>query len=98
MNKQHTHKERNKLHFHATLKTDDSGTKILDPEKLFVGQLFDVLKIPFTEKCFATYCSGDVCPDGKKGELRMFVNGASTSDYQKYVWKDGDKIQLEFGT
>ena len=94
---QHTHKERNKLHFHSLIKTDPSGTEILEPEKLRLGGLFDQLGIPFTNTCFADYCNGDACPDGQTGTLRVVVNEVPNDKFADYVWKDGDQIKIEFG-
>lgn len=94
LNKQHTHKERDRLHFHALIKTDETGTNLLEPEKLRVGDLFEQLNIRFTRDCFMDYCNGDACPDGKPGTLRMAVNGVPNNEFAEYVWRDGDVIRI----
>lgn len=97
LNKQHTHKERDRLHFHALIKTDEKGTKLLEPDKVRLGELFDFLGIRFTNECFGEYCNGDSCPDGTVGNLTMNVNGVPNIQYDDYVWKDGDVIKIAFG-
>lgn len=96
LNRQHTHKERNKLHIHTTIKTDETGTELLEPEKIRVGELFDQLKIRFTNECFAEYCNNDSCPGGEPGKLRMRVNNAENKEFSKYTWNDGDSISIIF--
>lgn len=96
LDKQHTHKERNKLHYHALIKTDTTGAEILEPEKLRLGELFDYLKIRFNGSCFGDYCNMDKCKDGKEGRLSMTVNNAANDKHVDYVWKDGDGISIKF--
>jgi len=95
LDEQHTHKERNYLHFHELLKTDKSGTEVLNPDELQVGEFFDFLNVPFNETCFNGYCTGDLC-DGQPGVLRMVVNGESNDEFDEYSWRDGDVIEIIF--
>ncbi|MBI4148159.1 hypothetical protein HY490_02605 [Candidatus Woesearchaeota archaeon] len=93
LNKQHTHKERNRLHYHALIKTDPTGTQLLEPEKLRIGELFDYLQMPFTPTCLGQHCN--TC-DGKPAHTTMTVNGVPNNQLSDYVWKDGDRITIEF--
>ncbi len=93
----HTHKERDYLHFHSLIKTDEAGTEILEPEKLAIGNIFNQLDIRFTDECFADYCNGDKCPDGKPGTLSMIVNNIPNDKFADYSYKDGDEIRITFG-
>ncbi len=95
LNRQHTHKERDRLHYHSLIRADEKSN-ILEPEKLRLGELFDTVGIKFTKECFDKYCNGDKCPDGKQGRLLMLVNGLPNEHLQEYNWKDGDKIKIEF--
>ncbi|MBI4448549.1 hypothetical protein HY641_00790 [Candidatus Woesearchaeota archaeon] len=97
LDKVHTHKEKGRLHFHSLIKTDTEGVKLLEPEKLRVGQLFDHIGMRFTSTCIGTYCNGDACPDGTVGNLRMTLNGAPHPDLSSYSYKDGDKMNVVFG-
>jgi len=96
LGQQHTHKEKNKLHFHSLIKSEKDTGKLLEPEKLFVGELFDQLEIQFTKECFGEYCNGDICPNGNAGELKMTVNGIPNEEYDEYVWNDGDTVKISF--
>ena len=97
LNAQHTHKERDRLHYHALIKTDESGTDIKEPWKLSAGDLFEQLGLRYTKDCFIDFCNGDKCPGGTVGSLRMTVNGVENSEFNDYVWKDGDVILISFG-
>ncbi len=96
LNRQHTHKEQDRLHFHAVIKTNEAGSELLEPEKLRLGELFDQLKLRFTKTCFLEHCTGDPCPDGRPGALTVTVNGVPNPDLSDYVWKDGDTIRIAF--
>lgn len=43
------------------------------------------------------YRNGDPCTDGQPGTLRVTVNGNEVADFLRYVPRDGDTIQIEFG-
>lgn len=92
----HTHKERDYLHFHSLVKTDPTGSKVLEPEKLAVGDIFEQLGIPFNSTCFNGKCNGETC-NGEPGELRMTVNGIPNEQYDEYSYNDGDEIRITFG-
>jgi len=97
LNKVHTHKEIDRLHYHSLIKMDEKGQKILEPWKLNVGILFEELGITFNSECFGNYCNGDNCPDGTPGTLRMTVNGVPNNQFNEYPYKDGDEIHITFG-
>ncbi|MEX1194280.1 MAG: hypothetical protein WD904_00550 [Dehalococcoidia bacterium] len=44
-----------------------------------------------------THRNGEECPDGARGEVQVFVNGAKEDDYTRYVPRDGDRIRIVFG-
>lgn len=92
----HTHKEDNRMHFHERLKVTRSG-EMLDytPLKMPTA-LEDVYDMKLTNTCLGDYCNGKMCPNGKKGFLRMYVNSESIQDIENYAWQDGDEIRLTF--
>ncbi len=96
LGKIHTHKELDRLHYHALIKVDETGTKLLEPWKLSSGDLFEQLGIKFTNECFVDLCNGDLCPDGKPGTLKMTVNDVPNNKFNEYVWNDGDEIHITF--
>lgn len=97
LNRVHTHKELNRLHYHALLKTDESGNTILEPEQLSLADFFTQLTVPFNATCFDGYCTGDVCPNGTPGALTMTVNDVPNTAFENYSYRDGDDIHLTFG-
>jgi plastocyanin len=60
------------------------------------------IRIPGSDK---TFRSGDLCPDGKPGQLQVFVTRAGESAeerleadaLQQYIPHDGDRIRIVFG-
>jgi hypothetical protein len=92
----HTHKERNYVHFHERLPYDPVSGKLLDTTPLQLSTFMNDFDIRFNERCIAGYCNGDVCPDGKLGTIRMFVNEQPNTEFDKYVWKDKDEILITF--
>lgn len=92
----HTHKETNLLHFHERLRVDRQGD-ILDPSPLTLANAVNkALGLQLTDNCIGKYCNGNPCSSGKKGILRLEVNGQPNQNIPDYVWKDGDAIQLTF--
>ena len=94
---QHTHKERNKLHWHSKLSIDEKTGEILDKEAMKIGNFFDSIDYRFTKSCIGDYCNGDRCAGGEEGKLRMWVNGKETKAMREYSWKDDDEIKIVFG-
>lgn len=44
-----------------------------------------------------TYRNGETCPDGREGEVQVFVNGQKLPDYTRYIPQDGDQVRIVFG-
>lgn len=93
----HTHKERNRIHWHDTVPYDKNTGTILDTGEFKLGAFFDEMKYRFEPNCIGEKCNGfDVCGDGRENSLKMFVNGEQNFEFRDYVWKDGDEIKIVF--
>jgi len=44
-----------------------------------------------------TYRNGDLCPDGRPGEVQVFVNDEPVGDLERYIPQDGDVLRIIFG-
>lgn len=55
-----------------------------------VGQFFDIWEKKFSKDCIFEFCNGD------NGNVKMTVNGQSNNDFENYLMKDGDKIEIRF--
>ena len=95
LSKAHTHKERNLIHWHDTEKIDMESKEIINKEELTLGSFFEQMEIKFNKECLNDKCNGDLC-NGDKGMVRMFVNGEENFEFDKYVWKNGDKVEIKF--
>lgn len=93
----HTHKENNKLHWHAPLPADPQTQEILDYSNLTLENTFASLGRTLNSTCFENWCTGNTC-NGRASQLTIEVNGVELAvEKEKYIWKDGDKILIKLG-
>ncbi len=92
---QHTHKEKNLIHWHSPLPADPKTQRIIDYTQRTVGSFFTEMKMPFNETCIQDKCNGDFCNE-KNASLSMHVNGKENHQYDRYIWFDKDKIEIRF--
>ncbi|MDO8583238.1 MAG: hypothetical protein Q7R51_01800 [bacterium] len=86
LNKQHTHKEKNRLHWHARIKVDPITRKPLDQTPLNLASFLEQMEYKFPE----------ACPSNSSSQLKVYVNGQFAEDKLNYIWKDADKISVLF--
>ena len=55
-----------------------------------LGRFFETWGKTFNKDCIFDKCSGS------EGELKMFVNGEQNFEFENYVMRDGDKIEIIF--
>jgi len=78
----HTHDEHGIIHleFSGIVKKDD----------VRLGEFFKVWGKTFSHDCIFDKCSSS------DGQLKMLVNGKENSEFQNYIMRDGDKIEVIF--
>ncbi len=57
---------------------------------------FDSIKMNFNKDCIALPTGEKFCNEGEK-TLKFYVNGKPNSEWEKYVFKDLDKILISYG-
>jgi len=57
---------------------------LVHEEDIMLGRFFEVWEKEFSSTSLL----------GSEGEVQMFVNGEQNMEYESYVMKDGDKIEL----
>jgi len=87
------HHYNNILHIEGNIENEDDIT---------LGKFFDSTGITFDSTHILNYTNGDICPDGKPGVLKMYVNDKPRTDYSDYIpfaTKDAQKqvIKITFG-
>ena len=92
----HTHEEKNIIHWHDKLPYDKTTNMITNLEPLTLGAFFDSIDVEFSEKSIDGKTNGDLCPNNKAGDLKVFVNGKLNTQYGNYIWKDKDVISIFF--
>ena len=92
----HTHTEENILHWHDRLTVDPETRELLPTDILRIGFGLQSLSIPFTTDGILEEKNGDLCPDGKEGTLKFFVNGKPFPPDPSFVWSDHDIIDIIF--
>jgi len=80
---------------HAPIHTHDSDniihlefSGIVGDSNLRIGEFFHIWGKEFSQTCIFDNCNG---PDGT---LRMLVNGEPNLEFDRYVMKDGDRIEI----
>ena len=59
--------------------------RIFKKEDIALGKFFDVHSIPFDRDRLLDKKNGDTCPDGRPGEVQMFVTGAPNTGFRDYI-------------
>lgn len=59
-------------------------------EDVRLGNFFAIWGKKFDENCIFEFCGGP------EGVVKMFVNGAPSAEFQHYLVKDGDKIEVRY--
>ncbi len=54
-------------------------------EDIALGKFFDIISVPFDKDKILDKKNGDLCPDGKPGKLKMYVNDQPREDFRDYV-------------
>lgn len=86
ISKQHTHKEKNKLHWHATMKVDPTTRKPLDSTPLNLSSFLKQMEYELPKSC----------PQNIYPKLEVSVNGKNSEDKLNYIWEDADKISVSY--
>lgn len=63
---------------------------LVKKEDVRLGEFFDVWGKKFSGECIFEFCNGE------QGNLRMKVNGEENTEFEKYLMRDGDKIEIVF--
>lgn len=83
--KQHTHKERNKIHWHARIPVDPQEyATYIDPSPRTLGAFMQQMELSIPATCGSL----------NRAQTRVEVNGATHNDGMSYVWQDGDIIHV----
>lgn len=94
----HTHKERNKLHWHDIEAADPITQEVIDPYELTLEAFFEQMGEEFKDGCIMGMCEGvDTCPGSDSpGTITMTVEGQPSTEFEKYYWQDEESITLSF--
>lgn len=73
------------IHHHGDYRIHLEGV-MKEREDATLGNFFDAINVPFSNEKILNMNNGDYCPDGKKGNMKMFVNDELyTGNYRDYV-------------
>ncbi len=94
---QHTHKERNFIHFHERLRVTKDTHEVIDYSALKLRNFMQDMEPGFDGSCLLGVCEGDTCPGSETpGHFRVIADGEERQEKWDYVWKDGDDIEIIF--
>ncbi|MEM3154573.1 MAG: hypothetical protein QW165_03360 [Candidatus Woesearchaeota archaeon] len=54
-------------------------------EDIALGRFFDLIGVPFSAEKILDKQNGDLCPDGRPGKWKMYVNEQPRTDFRDYV-------------
>lgn len=63
---------------------------IVTKDDVRLGRFFDVWGRTFNEECILEFCNGPA------GEVKMFVNGKENTQFDDYIMRDKDAIQIRY--
>ena len=63
-------------------------------KQITVGEFFKVWGQRFTKRCIFDNCTSTSLSTG--GGLHFLVNGRLNNDFDKYIMRDGDEIEILF--
>jgi hypothetical protein len=72
------------LHHHNDNTIHIEG-QVIKKEDIQLGKFFDGIDIPFDKDKIMDKKNGDLCPDGRPGVLKMYVNDQPRTDFREYV-------------
>ncbi|MDO8557427.1 MAG: hypothetical protein Q7R98_03105 [Candidatus Jorgensenbacteria bacterium] len=60
-------------------------------QNLALGRFFEVWEKQFNKNCIFDFCNG------AKGTVTMLVNGKENNEFENYIMRDGDQIEIRYG-
>jgi hypothetical protein len=78
------------------LESRDGYTVHMHATNVNLGYLFKTLGMEFTSDCLTLDNGTSYCNDGTN-TLKFYVNGEKNDAYDKYVFKDEDRILISYG-
>lgn len=97
LGEQHTHKDRNRIHFHERLRVTPDTYEVIDQTLLKLRNFMQNMEPGFDGTCLFEQCVGTPCPGSDTpGTFRVIVNGEEHPEKFNYVMKEGDDIEIIF--
>ena len=78
----HTHEVDNIIHMEFSRAVRENDIKL--------GQFFKIWKKRFDSNCIFEFCNGET------GKVKMFVNGKESGEFENYIMRDNDKIEIKY--
>lgn len=90
------------VHTHEDMRIHVEGP-VMEEEDASLGAFFEEQGVPFSAAEIADKKNGDLCPDGKPGKVRIFINSQEIFEFDRHIiapYPDvppGDLIRITFG-
>lgn len=76
----HTHKENDQIHLEMSRPVRESDTRL--------AKFFETWGEEFNSQCILDACNGE------EGTVKMLVNGEENFEFESYLMRDGDQIEI----
>ncbi len=83
------------LHLHEDGLFHIEGS-VSSPSQITLGAMMSNIGKNFSQTSLLAKKNGDLCPDGNSGKVRLLVKGNENSEYEDYIIRDGDRIEMRF--
>lgn len=83
------------LHVHNDSLFHIEGS-VSSPSQITLGAMMSNIGKNFSQMALLDKKNGDSCPSGKAGKVQLIINGVENNQYENYIIRDGDKIEMRF--
>jgi len=85
----------NLLHTHEDKLAHIEGS-VSSPDQITLGAFMANIGMRFSETQLIDKKNGDLCPSGEAGTVKLVVNGSENAQFNNYVLRDGDTVEMRF--
>jgi hypothetical protein len=83
------------LHTHDDAQIHVEGT-VSNPSQITLGKFMENIGMKFSQNELLDKKNGNVCFGSGEGKVKLIVNGLENDQFENYVIRDGDQLEMKF--